>query len=319
VKGDRYAGEWPREAFSRHGIKYRVADLTLRETYLSTLPELNSSSVSLLDLPVIISQFVGLERRTSRVGRDTIDHAPGQQDDPANAIAGALIAAKPLVEQAVPIVAPIIFTAPVRFPLPGGGTPWRKVDGTERRDGPAQIRFHHTEGIMTSEATKATRDELPSEAQRDDREAQRARRGAAIARLRGAHGRRKSRKALDRANAAFATIDLEIENLRSAVDEAQRHANEAEQAEERAVLAAEAQRAAQIGGRLKEHAANLDVALAAVAAESVGLKAALDELNGLGLSRSGRKPLKRRRGEYCRKVRLRSRSTSPFPTPAASF
>jgi hypothetical protein len=99
VQGDRYAGEWPREAFSRHGITYRVADHTRSELYLAVLPELNSGNVSLLDEPRIVTQFVGLERRTSRVGKDTVDHAPGQHDDLVNAIAGALIAAKPAAAQ----------------------------------------------------------------------------------------------------------------------------------------------------------------------------------------------------------------------------
>jgi hypothetical protein len=34
-----------------------------------------------------------LERRTSRAGRDSIDHGPGEHDDVANAAAGALLAA----------------------------------------------------------------------------------------------------------------------------------------------------------------------------------------------------------------------------------
>jgi hypothetical protein len=34
--------------------------------------------------------MVGLERRTARGGRDSIDHAPGAHDDLANAVAGAL-------------------------------------------------------------------------------------------------------------------------------------------------------------------------------------------------------------------------------------
>jgi hypothetical protein len=45
----------------------------------------------------MVSQFVQLERRTSRAGRDTVDHAPGGHDDVANAVAGALVmVGKPL-------------------------------------------------------------------------------------------------------------------------------------------------------------------------------------------------------------------------------
>jgi hypothetical protein len=36
--------------------------------------------------------FVGLERRTARAGRDSIDHAPGAHDDVANAAAGVVAA-----------------------------------------------------------------------------------------------------------------------------------------------------------------------------------------------------------------------------------
>jgi hypothetical protein len=36
----------------------------------------------------VIAQLVGLERRTARSGRDSIDHAPGGHDDLSNVIAG---------------------------------------------------------------------------------------------------------------------------------------------------------------------------------------------------------------------------------------
>ena len=39
----------------------------------------------------MISQFLSLERRTARGGRDSIDHPPGGKDDLANAAAGALV------------------------------------------------------------------------------------------------------------------------------------------------------------------------------------------------------------------------------------
>ena len=38
-------------------------------------------------------QFLALERRTTRGGRDSIDHPPGGHDDIANAVAGACLAA----------------------------------------------------------------------------------------------------------------------------------------------------------------------------------------------------------------------------------
>jgi hypothetical protein len=91
VTGDHYAGEWPRERFLLHGVRYVVADKAKSDIYRDCLPLLNSGKVELLDHPRLIAQFCGLERRTARSGKDSIDHAPGGHDDVANAVAGALV------------------------------------------------------------------------------------------------------------------------------------------------------------------------------------------------------------------------------------
>jgi hypothetical protein len=90
VTGDRYAGEWPREAFRRHGIDYVVSERAKSDLYRDALPLLNSRRVELLDHPRLRAQLAGLERRTARGGRDSIDHAPGGHDDVANAVCGVL-------------------------------------------------------------------------------------------------------------------------------------------------------------------------------------------------------------------------------------
>jgi hypothetical protein len=41
----------------------------------------------------LANQLCGLERRTARGGRDSIDHAPGAHDDLANCVAGAIVSA----------------------------------------------------------------------------------------------------------------------------------------------------------------------------------------------------------------------------------
>lgn len=94
VTGDRYAGEWPKEAFARHGIKYLPAEKSKSELYVDMLPKLNSGEVELLDIPALTNQLINLERRTSRGGRDSIDHAPGAHDDVANAVAGVIVLSK---------------------------------------------------------------------------------------------------------------------------------------------------------------------------------------------------------------------------------
>jgi hypothetical protein len=90
VTGDRYGGEFPREHFSKQGISYDPAEKTKSEIYRDMVPMINSGEAELLDSDRLVAQFVGLERRTARGGRDSIDHAPGQHDDLANAAAGAL-------------------------------------------------------------------------------------------------------------------------------------------------------------------------------------------------------------------------------------
>jgi hypothetical protein len=91
VHGDRYAGEWPREAFRRAGVEYRVAAKVKSDLYLNLLPLLNSGRVELLDHPRLIAQLAGLERRVSRAGKDSIDHVPGSHDDLANVLAGCAV------------------------------------------------------------------------------------------------------------------------------------------------------------------------------------------------------------------------------------
>jgi len=90
VTGDRYAGEFAREPFRRHGINYELAEHPRSDLYRDILPMLNSRLVSLLDSKVVVGQLVGLERRVARGGRESIDHAPGGHDDLANSVAGVV-------------------------------------------------------------------------------------------------------------------------------------------------------------------------------------------------------------------------------------
>lgn len=90
VIGDRYAGEWVKEPFKAHGITYDAAAKPKSDLYRDFLPLINSKKADILDHPRLVSQLAGLERRVARSGRDSIDHAPNQHDDVANAVAGAI-------------------------------------------------------------------------------------------------------------------------------------------------------------------------------------------------------------------------------------
>ena len=91
VIGDRYAGLWPAARFAEHGIAFEQSARPKCDLYCDLLPLLNAKRVELLDNPRLTAQLVGLERRTARSGRDTVDHTPGGHDDLANVVAGALV------------------------------------------------------------------------------------------------------------------------------------------------------------------------------------------------------------------------------------
>lgn len=101
VSGDRYAGEWPREAFRAAGIEYDVASEDRSALYLGLLPVVNAGAVELLDLPDAMRELRGLERRRGTAGRDRVDHRPGAHDDRANAIAGLVSLLRPATAAAV--------------------------------------------------------------------------------------------------------------------------------------------------------------------------------------------------------------------------
>jgi hypothetical protein len=89
VVGDRYGGEWPREAFRQHRINYEPSALPKSDLYIGLLPLLNSGRINLLDHSRLLNQLISLQRRTARSGKDSIDHPPGAHDDVSNAVAGA--------------------------------------------------------------------------------------------------------------------------------------------------------------------------------------------------------------------------------------
>ncbi len=101
VVGDRYGGEFCRSPFLLGGVRYDLSAKPKSDIYRDCLPLLNSGRVELLTHPKLLAQLTHLERRTSRGGRDLIDHppshaasaSPNAHDDVANAVCGALLLA----------------------------------------------------------------------------------------------------------------------------------------------------------------------------------------------------------------------------------
>lgn len=90
VRGDHYSAEWVVERFRAHGVRYEASSKSKSELYRELLPAINAGRVELLDHPRLVAQLVGLERRTTRGGRESIDHAPAGRDDVSNAVAGVI-------------------------------------------------------------------------------------------------------------------------------------------------------------------------------------------------------------------------------------
>jgi hypothetical protein len=85
VTGDNYAGETFKVDFEGDGIRYQPSPLTKTELYEAFEPALNAGEVELPDIPKLQEQLLTLVIKGAR-----IDHQPGDHDDWANAVAGAV-------------------------------------------------------------------------------------------------------------------------------------------------------------------------------------------------------------------------------------
>jgi hypothetical protein len=96
---DRWGAEFVVEAFAKHGVRAEQSAKPKSDIYRELLAIVNSRRCELLDHPKMMSQFLSLERRVARGGKDSIDHPQikSMHDDVANACAGAIVeaAAKP--------------------------------------------------------------------------------------------------------------------------------------------------------------------------------------------------------------------------------
>ena len=87
VIGDRYAGQWVRQAFTDVGVRYRDVDRDRSGYYLEIEPLFSQGRIALLDHPVLVRELRALERRPRAGGMDRVDHPRGGHDDHANALA----------------------------------------------------------------------------------------------------------------------------------------------------------------------------------------------------------------------------------------
>jgi hypothetical protein len=117
--GDRYSAGFAVSSFARHGVRYVHSERDRSAIYADVLSCFTSGRARLLDTPKsrLVVQFAGLQRTTSSMGRDKIDHSPGQKDDLANAVSLSLVLADAKVHK------------PMFFAVPYAASRSRSFDG----------------------------------------------------------------------------------------------------------------------------------------------------------------------------------------------
>jgi hypothetical protein len=101
ITGDAYAGEWTTQAFKGAGVEYARSELPKSALYLESLPYFMRGAISIPNVPILIRELRLLERRTTRSGKDSVDHGASGSDDHANVLAGLIwllrdVAKKPM-------------------------------------------------------------------------------------------------------------------------------------------------------------------------------------------------------------------------------
>ncbi len=99
--GDRYSALWCVEGFAKVGIRYEHSERDRSAIYSDCLPLFTSGRARILDSKRLINQFATLERKTSSVGRDRVNHPVGGHDDCANAAALAMVLAETPAKRSV--------------------------------------------------------------------------------------------------------------------------------------------------------------------------------------------------------------------------
>lgn len=88
VTGDRYGAGWVESAFKKQGIVYVPADKPKSDLYLSFEGYVNTQRVEIPNDKRLIREFLALERKRGKQGKDKVDHPPRGRDDLANSVAG---------------------------------------------------------------------------------------------------------------------------------------------------------------------------------------------------------------------------------------
>lgn len=115
---DRFAPGLVTDLLRREGITARPAKRDTSDAFLDLLAAMNSDRCRLLDVPELLREVKGLERRPGAGGHDRIGHGPRGHDDVVAAAANALTAAREgeaYVPQGLLFSDPAVPTLPARM------------------------------------------------------------------------------------------------------------------------------------------------------------------------------------------------------------
>lgn len=89
--GDRWGGDFPKEALRIAGIGYKISEYTTSDAFVALLPLMNSKEIELTKHEKLLAQIGSLQRRPSSLGKDRIGHPSNSNahDDLAAAVAVA--------------------------------------------------------------------------------------------------------------------------------------------------------------------------------------------------------------------------------------
>jgi hypothetical protein len=91
VTGDAYGAEWVEQAWRDCGLNYVRSERNKSALYVEALPLFTRGVIVLPDHKQLIRELRLLKRRTSRTGKDIVDHGRAGSDDYCNATCGALV------------------------------------------------------------------------------------------------------------------------------------------------------------------------------------------------------------------------------------
>jgi hypothetical protein len=108
IVGDAYAGEWTTQAFKGAGVEYARSELPKSALYLESLPYFMRGAISIPNVPILIRELRLLERRTTRSGKDSVDHGASGSDDHANVLAGLIWLLRDVVRKPMTFAPPFV-------------------------------------------------------------------------------------------------------------------------------------------------------------------------------------------------------------------